>query len=134
MSWTLHTIVPLVSDGSVDDNIIDPLLLSTALSSPAAPDAPAHLSHASFASLPVECIPNMPNRLPAQSSPASPTLIPTSSLNSHSMVTRAKTGSLQPKFFHDYTTLYSTKHLLIALTSILQSVEPSCYTKAVLKP
>jgi len=120
--------------GLVDDNTIDPLLSPTALASPTAPDTPAHPSHASFTALPVECLPNMHNTLPAQSSLASPTLIPTSSLNSHPMVTGAKTRSLKPRSFLDYTALYSTKHPLIALTSILPFVEPSCYTKVVLRP
>jgi len=123
-----------VSTRSVDDNTIDPLLFPTALANPTTPDTPAHPSHASCSSLPVECLPNMHDTLPAQSNPASPTLIPISSLNSHLIVTRAKTGSFKPKFFPDYTALYSTKHPLIALTSILQSIEPSYYTKAVLKP
>jgi len=126
--------IPLVSNGSVNDNTIDPFLSPTALASLTTPHAPAHPCHASSASLPVECLPDMHDTLPAQSSPASPTLIPTSSLNSHLIATRAKIGSLKPKSFPDYTALYSTKHPLIALTSILQSVEPSYYTKAVLKP
>jgi hypothetical protein len=126
--------IPLVLAGLVDDNTIDPLLSPTALASPTAPDTPAHPSHASFTALPVECLPNMHNTLPAQSSLASPTLIPTSSLNSHPMVTGAKTRSLKPRSFLDYTALYSTKHPLIALTSILPFVEPSCYTKVVLRP
>jgi hypothetical protein len=93
---TLCTI-PLVSTRSVDDNTIDPLLLPTALASPTTPDAPAHPSHASCSSLLVECLPNMHDTLLAQSNPASPTLIPISSLNSHLIVTRAKIRESQTK-------------------------------------
>lgn len=76
-----------------------------------------------------------PNFLPSaphgnHHSPSELTKPPTS----HPMVTRAKTSSLKPKSFPNYTVLYSTKHPLRALSTVLQTFEPSCYTHAVLTP
>lgn len=54
--------------------------------------------------------------------------------SSHGMVTRSRTGTLRPKTFPDYKTFYSTRHPLKALSSVVISVEPSCYSQAVISP
>jgi hypothetical protein len=51
-------------------------------------------------------------------------------LNSHPMVTRSKTGSLRPKSFPDYQSFHSTKYPLISHFTVLQEIEPTCYSKA----
>jgi hypothetical protein len=48
------------------------------------------------------------------------------------MTTRARTGSLKPKYFTDYKLYYTTNHPPNNLPSTLSEIEPSCYTKAAL--
>jgi hypothetical protein len=55
-------------------------------------------------------------------------------LSSHSMVTRSKTGTLRSRSFPNYTSFFSTKHLLCALSSISLPLEPTCYSHAEKSP
>jgi hypothetical protein len=60
---------------------------------------------------------------------ASSALIP-----SHSMVTRSKTGTLRSRSFPDYTSFFSTKHPVCALSSVSIPIEPTCYSQAEKSP
>jgi hypothetical protein len=55
-------------------------------------------------------------------------------LSSHPMVTRSKTGTLRSHSFPNYTSFFSTKHLLCALSSISLPLEPTCYSQAEKSP
>lgn len=44
----------------------------------------------------------------------------------HSMITRAKIGSLRPKAFPNYSLYYCSYHSFNAMSSILTEVEPTC--------
>ena len=46
------------------------------------------------------------------------------------MLTRSKTGSLQPKTFPDYKLFQTTKYPFQGLHTTVQEFEPSCYSKA----
>jgi len=48
----------------------------------------------------------------------------------HSMLTRSKTGNLRTRSFPNYTSFYSTKHPLCALSSVSLPPEPTCYSEA----
>lgn len=47
------------------------------------------------------------------------------------MITRSRIGSLRPKTFPDFRLFQSTKYPLINHHSILQEIEPTCYSKAI---
>jgi len=51
-------------------------------------------------------------------------------ISSHPMVTRSKTGTLRSRSFPNYTSFFSTKHSLCALSSISLPLEPTCYSQA----
>jgi hypothetical protein len=50
------------------------------------------------------------------------------SIPSHSMVTRPKISTLRSRSFPDYTSFFSTKHPLCALSSVSIPLEPTCYS------
>jgi hypothetical protein len=49
------------------------------------------------------------------------------------MITRSRAGSLRPKTFLDYQ-LFHSKYPLISHHTILQEIEPTCYSKDVSDP
>jgi hypothetical protein len=91
---------------------------------PAVQDPHSPLPNAPLSSPQVDPSPSIESSDPLISSlsEASSALIP-----SHSMVTRSKTGTLRSQSFPDYTSFFSTKHPVCALTSVSIPIEPTCY-------
>jgi hypothetical protein len=98
---------------------------------PAMQDPHSPLLSAPFSSPQVDTSPSIESSDPLISplSEASSALIP-----SHSMVTRSKTDTLRSRSFPDYTSFFSTKHLVCALTSVSIPIEPTCYSQAEKSP
>ncbi|KAB5537485.1 hypothetical protein DKX38_015018 [Salix brachista] len=85
---------------------------------------------------------NLPTQSSQNPSSSSPTpVIPSSPIYSentalqpplHPMVTRSRTGTLRSKEFPDFETFYASRHPLRAFASMLNCVEPTTFSQAVL--
>ncbi|KAB5516029.1 hypothetical protein DKX38_026677 [Salix brachista] len=69
---------------------------------------------------------------PVNPSPSISTAIPELPPPTHHMVTRSRTGSLRSKEFPDFQLFYASKHPLHAYTGVLNCVEPTNFSQAVL--